>query len=285
MKVILNIIKFIVITILTICVISIGIITTVSSTLLNQSYITQELEETKFYTEIYELVKSNFENYIYQSGLDEEVLNDICTEEKVKNDLNIILNNIFQGTNEKIDTTEISNKLHANIDELGIKNSKNEKAIEQFVTQICNEYTNTVLHTEYEDNIHNMYIKVNTILSRVYDISTIMLVLGIIVLAILNFKKPSKNIQGIGIMLFATAIFNFIICSIITSKVNIQGIKVFNDAFSNVIVNVLQETIHQIMSFGAGTFAVGIIFIAIYSAIMAKNNSKENIIEEKTTDK
>ena len=285
MKVLLNIIKFIVITILTICVITIGLITTVSSILLNQSYITQKLEETKFYTKTYELVKSNFENYIYQSGLDEEVLNDICTEEKVKNDINIILNNIFQGTNEKIDTTEISDNLHANIDKLGIKNSKNEQAIEQFVEKICNEYTNTVLHTEYEDNIHNMYFKVNNILSKVYDISTIVLVLGIIVLALLNFKKPSKNIQGIGIMLSATAIFNFIVCNVITSKVNIQGIKIFNDAFSNVIVNVLQETIHQIMAFGLGTLVFGLILIAIYSAIMAKNSTKEKVVEEKTTDK
>ena len=285
MKVIVNIIKFIVITILTICVISIGIITTVSSIILNQDYITQKLEETNFYAEIYESVKSNFENYIYQSGLDEEVLNDICTEEKVKNDLNIILNNIYQGTNEKIDTTEISNNLHANIDALGIKNSRNEEAIEQFVTQICNEYTNTVLHTDYEDNIHDIYVNVTNILSKIYDIVTITLVLGIIALGILNFKKPSKDIQGIGIVLFATAIFNFIVCSIVTSKVNIQGIKVFNDAFSNVIVTIIQETIDQIMAFGAGLFVIAIILIAIYAAIMARNNSKDKIIDEKTTDK
>ena len=95
MKVITNIIKFIIITILTICMISIGIITIVSSTILDQSYITQKLEETNFYSETYELVKSNFENYIYQSGLDENVLTDICPKEKVKQDLNIILSNIY----------------------------------------------------------------------------------------------------------------------------------------------------------------------------------------------
>ena len=75
MKVITNIIKFIVLTILTLCIVSVGIITIVSSTILDQSYIMQKLEETNFYSDTYELVKSNFENYIYQSGLDEEVLN------------------------------------------------------------------------------------------------------------------------------------------------------------------------------------------------------------------
>ena len=70
MKAIFNIIKFILITILVICLISIGVITIVSSTILNKEYITNKLEETNFYEETYELVKSNFENYIYQSGLD-----------------------------------------------------------------------------------------------------------------------------------------------------------------------------------------------------------------------
>ena len=283
MKVIGNIIKVIVMTILTICMIAVGIITTVSSTILNQSYITQKLEETNFYAEIYESVKSNFENYIYQSGLEEEVLNDICTEEKVKADIQIIVNNIFQGTEEKIDTTEIADKLHANIDALGIKNSRNEQAIEQFVAQICKEYTNTVLHTDFEDNIHEMYQKINNILSKIYDIATITLVIGIIILGLLNFKKPSKDVQGTGIVLLATAIFDFAVCNIIRAKVNIQGIKIFNDAFSNVIVKIIQETIDTIMSFGAGSLVIGLLLIAIYAAIMAKNNTKEEV--EKTTDK
>ena len=73
MKVLTNIIKFILVSILTICLIAIGMITIVYSTILDKTYITSKLEETNFYQETYELVKSNFENYIYQSGLDEEV--------------------------------------------------------------------------------------------------------------------------------------------------------------------------------------------------------------------
>ena len=90
MKVLINILKIIIITILTICILFLGIKNIFSSTILDQSYITNKLEETNLYHETYELVKSNFENYIYQSGLDEIVLEDICTEEKVKNDLNTI---------------------------------------------------------------------------------------------------------------------------------------------------------------------------------------------------
>ena len=284
MKVITNIIKFIVLTILTVCIVSVGIITIVSSTILDQSYIMQKLEETNFYSDTYELVKSNFENYIYQSGLDEEVLNDICTKEKVKQDLNLILTNIYQGTDKKIDTAEIADKLNANIDKLDIKNSKNSKAIEQFVTHICDEYTNTLIHTKYENDINEMYSKVTKLLDKLYNAIVIVMVVDIIILIIINIKKSRKIIQDLGIALLSTSVFNIIINNIVNSKVNIQGIKIFNDTFSNSIISIIQEVLEKILSFGIGALVISLILIAIYAGITAKTELQDKK-EEKTTDK
>ena len=284
MKVITNIIKFIVLTILTVCIVSAGIITIVSSTILDQSYIMQKLEETNFYSDTYELVKSNFENYIYQSGLDEEVLNDICKKEKVKQDLNLILTNIYQGTDKKIDTTEIADKLNANIDKLDIKNSKNSKAIEQFVTHICDEYTNTLIHTKYENDINEMYSKVTKLLDKLYNAIVIVMVVDIIILIIINIKKSRKIIQDLGIALLSTSVFNIIINNIVNSKVNIQGIKIFNDTFSNSIISIIQEVLEKILSFGIGALVISLILIAIYAGITAKTELQDKK-EEKTTDK
>ena len=284
MKVIANIIRFIVITILTVCMISIGIITVVSSTILDQSYVMQKLEENNFYSEMYELVKSNFENYIYQSGLDEEILNDICTQDKVKKDINIMLSNIYQGTNEKIDTTEIANNLNAKIDQLGIKNSKNEKAINDFVKHICNEYTDTLVHTNYEDNINEIYNKTTKVLDKLYNTIVIILIVSIIVLIIINIKQIRKIIQGIGMAFLATSTFDLIACNIVESKVDIQGIKILNDTFSKTIVSIIQEIVDNIKTMGVGALVVAIVVIIIYSIIEANKNA-ENRTEEKTTDK
>ena len=84
MKILTNLLKFISILILTICLISVGIITIIFSTIFDKNYVEEKLEETNFYEETYKLVESNFENYIYQSGLDEEVLENICTKENVQ---------------------------------------------------------------------------------------------------------------------------------------------------------------------------------------------------------
>lgn len=280
MKVLTKTIKFILVTILTICLISIGIISIVSSTILDKTYITEKMEETNFYKETYELVKSNFEKYIYQSGLDEEVLENICTEEKLQKDINTIISNIYDGTDEKINTTEIETNLNANIDKLGIKNSKNQKAIEQFVKHICDEYTETIIHTKYESQINAQYQKVISLLTKIHNVIMVILIIDAILLIIMNIKTASKIIQDLGIALFSSSIFKLSVCSIIISKVNIEGIKILNDIFSKTLVTIITDVLTKIISLGIGALLIAIILIIIY-AIISVNKKKE----EETTDK
>ena len=280
MKVLTKTIKFILVTILTICLISIGIISIVSSTILDKTYITEKMEETNFYKETYELVKSNFEKYIYQSGLDEEVLENICTEEKLQKDINTIISNIYDGTDEKINTTEIETNLNANIDKLGIKNSKNQKAIEQFVKHICDEYTETIIHTKYESQINAQYQKVISLLTKIHNVIMIILIIDAILLIIMNIKTASKIIQDLGIALFSSSIFKLSVCFIIMSKVNIEGIKILNDIFSKTLVTIITDVLTKIMSLGIGALLIAIILIIIYVIISV---NKKN--EEETTDK
>ena len=284
MKVLTNLLKFIFIIILTICMISLGIITIAFSTILDKNYVIQELDETNFYAETYELVKSSFENYIYQSGLEEEVLNDICTEEKVKQDINIMLSNIYDGTNQKIDTTEIANNLNANIDKYGIKNKQNEGAINQFIEHICNEYINTLVHTKYEEQINNVYEKVVETLNKLYQILLIVSVIDIIAIIVINNKKISKDIQHLEIALFSTSIFELVVCQIINSKIYIQGIKIFNDTFSKSVVTIIQDILNKIVSLAVGTFILSLLVIIIYVTIVAikTSNKKDAIINDET---
>lgn len=281
MKVLINLLKFIFITILTICLITLCAITIASSTVLNKNYVMQKLEETDFYSGTYKLVESNFENYIYQSGLDEEVLNNICTQDKVKNDINIMLDNIYNGTNKTIDTTEISTNLNANIDKLGIKTKQNEKAINEFVNHICNEYTDTLVHSKYENKINNVYKKAINGLNKIYNVLLIILAVDFIAILVVNNKKVSKDFQDCGIALMATSIFGIAGCQIVQAKVNIQGIKIFNDVFSNSLVTIMQDVFNKITSLSLGMLVVAIFVVAIYVAVVIKKETKENIKAER----
>ncbi|CDD36636.1 putative uncharacterized protein [Clostridium sp. CAG:356] len=275
MKVLVNLLKFIFIMILTVAIIGLGLFAIAFSTVLNKDYVVQKLEETDFYSGTYKLVESNFENYIYQSGLDEEVLKEICSQDKVKKDINIMLNNIYSGTNQSIDTTEISEKLNANIDKSGIKNKQNESAINEFVKHICQEYTDTLVHSKYETEINRMYNKINTMLNKVYNVLLIVLVVDLILIIIINRKKISKDIQALGIALMSASIFQIVACQIITTNVDVKNIKIFNDVFSNSLVTIIQDVLNKINSLALGTCIFAIIILGIYVSIKVNKKTKD----------
>ena len=268
MKVLTNLLKFILIVVLAVCIIAIGIIQIVTQTVLNKNYIIQKMEETNFYSETYKLVQSNFEKYIEQSGFEENILENICTEEKVKQDINLMISNIYEGANKTIDITEISDNLNANIDKLNIRDSKNQKAIEQFVEHICQEYTDTLVHTKYENDINKFYKEIVIKKDKIEKIVIIAMVIDVIVILIVNNKNIEKDFQSIGTAIFSSSAFELIACQIINLRVSIKGIKIFNDAFSDMIVAIIQNVISKVVSFGIATLMIAIILIIINAIII-----------------
>ena len=286
MKIVINILKFIVMLVLVLCVLFFGLKNIAFSTILNKDYVLNKLEETNFYSGTFELVKSGFENYIAQSGLEEEALNNICTEEKVKNDIGIIINNIYSGTNEDIDTTEIANNLNANIDKLNVRTPQNQKALDKFVDQICTEYKDTILNTKYENTIHNALNKVIQIMEKLQTIILIVTIIGIICIILLNVKNIYKLVGNIGTILFSSSLVILIAIKLLNVNVNISAIKLFNNTFSNSIVTVLQDIINKINNFGLILLIISIILIilnaVIYILKFKETNNKtksENISE------
>lgn len=286
MKIVINILKFIVMLVLVLCVLFFGLKNIAFSTILNKDYVLNKLEETNFYSGTFELVKSGFENYIAQSGLEEEALNNICTEEKVKSDIGIIINNIYNGTNEDIDTTEIANNLNANIDKLNVRTPQNQKALDKFVDQICTEYKDTILNTKYENTIHNALNKVIQIMEKLQTIILIVTIIGIICIILLNVKNIYKLVGNIGTILFSSSLVILIAIKLLNVNVNISAIKLFNNTFSNSIVTVLQDIINKINNFGLILLIISIILIilnaVIYILKFKETNNKtksENISE------
>lgn len=276
MKVLVKLIKFVILTIITTCIIGLGIAQVLKITIFDKNYVMQKLEETNFYFETYELVKSNFENYIYQSGLDEEILVDICPQKKVTQDINIMLSNIYDGTNKTIETQEIANNLNANIEKLEIKNKQNESAIKQFVEQICNEYKNTLNHTKYESEINNIYVKIISLLKKCTNIINIVLIMAIVLVMIINNKNFLRNLQDLGIAILSAGIFEIIICFIIKTKIYIQGIKIFNDVFSRSLVIVIQDIIQKVNNYGIIILIISLVEIISYAIITNFVQKKEN---------
>lgn len=278
-----NILRYIIAILLTIVIIAFLLINLLSSTILSEQYILSKLEETDYYNKMYQYVESSFENYIYQSGLDENVLEDIVSKEKIEKDTKIIIGNIYDGRNEKIDTQEIKDNLNANINKsLGNKklNTTQKTAIDTFIDEITNEYKTAMSHTNYEQQINNIYskgIKYVNILKKALLISIAVL---IILLIVLSLTKIYKVFAMAGISMLSSGILFGITNWYITSKIKIQTITILNDAVSDTVRNILQEIMNTVKNEAVILTLIGIILIIIPSLIHYYKNSKEEKIQK-----
>lgn len=276
MKVGKKILNFIFVLVIALSFTFIGVKSVVFKTIFNKEYVLEQMEKNNFYSETYKLVESGFENYIGQSGLDEEVIKNICTEDKIKNDINIILSNIYEGTNEKIDTSEISNNLNSNIDKENVRTSSNSKAIDEFVEHICQSYKDTIISTNYENTINEKYSKITQKITKVQNILIIAIIISIIGVIVLNVKDILKLLFWIESAILSSAVMQLAITTVIKSKVNIDGIKIFNDAFSNIVVTIIKDILSKINIIAGKFIIVYFILVVIYAIIILSQKKEEN---------
>lgn len=276
MKVGKKILNFIFVLVIALSFTFIGVKSVVFKTIFNKEYVLEQMKNNNFYSETYKLVESGFENYIGQSGLDEEVIKNICTEDKIKNDINIILSNIYEGTNEKIDTSEISNNLNSNIDKENVRTSSNSKAIDEFVEHICQSYKDTIISTSYENTINEKYSKIIQKITKVQNILIIAIIISIIGVIALNVKDILKLLFWTESAVLSSAVMQLAITTVIKSKVNIDGIKIFNDAFSNIVVTIIKDILSKINIIAGKFIIVYFILVVIYAIIILAQKKEGN---------
>lgn len=269
MKAIKNIIQYIIATILALAILLLILINIFSSTILSKDYVLSKLNEHNYYDKIYEDTKSNFENYIHQSGLDEEVLNDIVAKEKVEKDTKIIINNIYNGMDEKINTEEIRNNLNENINNSlnGKISNTQRKAIDTFVDTICKEYENTISHTSYEQKIHTGYKQIVKYIDMAKKAILVSIGICIVLIILLTIKRIYRVIARIGTALTINGLILLFAENYINSKVKISNITILNDGTSEVLRSILNDILGNVLKYGSILLSIGIVLIIIYGLI------------------
>lgn len=279
MKILLNIIKYIIIILLTFCIIGLIVINVASSTILKKQYVLGELEKTNYYEIMQDGVQSKFEEYIQQSGLDQDVIKDIVSVEKIKEDTNIIIDNIYEGTNTDIDTeilrTNLKNKIDNSLNNIKLT-TEQQKSIEKFIDIIEEQYINTILHTKYENDINDVITKVNNIVGK----ANIMVIVGtavcVILLFAVNFKNLIQGLSNIGIAFVSSGIFYVFLKIYITSKIKFANFTVLNDTFSNSARSIINTVLNNIILYGSILAVLGIIFIFVGNIKKDKKRAKHN---------
>ena len=119
------------------------------SKFLNKDYILSKMNGNQFYLQIGREVESGFEKYIYQSGLPEETIKNLFTEEIIKNDVISIVNCVYDGTEINLSSQIIRNNLDNKIEQYLQSEGKNaneqvREKINKFEDLIENENNNKI---------------------------------------------------------------------------------------------------------------------------------------------
>lgn len=240
----------------------------ISNTILNKEYMLKKMEEQNYYENIHTNILNEMKGYIGPSGLDEEVLKDIVTVDKIKKDTQIILTNVYENKDETIETQEIKNNLDANIENYLQENHlkvDDKGGIEEFKEKMLEEYERGIsynLYTKYSQKIP--FHKIQTQIRKLKAIGTIIVIFSVLIYVLMDMKKGYEVmcfILASGMIISGSSLF-------IEAKLGIEHIRLLNDAVSIMIREMANEIFNNMKLIG------GIVIVLSIGVLVLGNIKK-----------
>ena len=268
-------------------ILSIMLFNIINDKILNKNYILSKMEETEFYLQVSREIKNGFENYIYQSVLPEDTIENIVSDEMIKKDVNGIVDYIYEGKEISLSSEDVKSNLDVKIQNYvttqNLKlNEQGKNNITEFEKIIVNEYINNVKISETFYNMcHSMINKVNEQISKIKNLPFIALIVVIILMILINIKELLNVINFGGISLLSTGILIKLGINLIMKKVEFDNLVIITNSLSNLIVSIIKENIYKILDFSNIYIICGIVAIIISAILKNLNVNKENIYKPK----
>ena len=266
MKLLLELIRYFLFVILALSIFAIYACNLVSTTVLSEGYVISKLSQTNYYKKVYDSFNENNKKYILQSGLDENVIKDICDIKKIEQDTNYIIENIYLGRDNIIETDSIKEKLNKNIYDCIAGQEitdDSKKAIEKFVNLIAKEYLHTILSTSNLKKANNYINETNSFVKKIEKYSKFSIIASLICIFIVNLKKSYRNVSIIGMGVMLTGLLLLYSKSLIMRNIDIDYLSVFSSPFSDSLKFVAKENLGNLASNGISFILVGIILVVL----------------------
>lgn len=249
--------------------------------ILNKTYVKQKMKETEFNVQVAREVKSGFEKYIYQSGLPVEIIENLFTDEMLKNDIDSIVDFVYGGKEISLSSESLRDTLDKKIQDYVSSqnltlNEQNKNNIKKFENLIVDEYDNNVnISTSAYEQANSAVKDLNKISDKVKNLPITILIILIAVLIIINIKDLLTAINFLGISLLSSGVIIKIGIGLLFSNVDIDNIVFLSTSISNLIISVLKEIIYGISDKGNIFIVCGI--VAIIASAVIKNIRSESI--------
>ena len=245
-------------------------LTIANNTILKKNFAIKVLERKDYYHEVYSIIKDNFINNTIQSGLEESVLENIITEEEVKNDVNSLVSYIYGQGELNIDKNIVRDRLKQNIDQVIKENNKKvtkdeQESIDLYLDTIADLYQNGITYSkDYVEKIKDVLIKIQSIIQKVIYIAYGITAFFVIILLVINrslvLKYLSISMMGAGALCIIPKLIE-------VASLQIHNILLLNLAFSKIIIGLIEGVLGSFLVVGIVTLILGFVINIVASKV------------------
>lgn len=241
-------------------------ITIILFTIFNQNFMAQQLNETNYYEKLYTNIKLEMSYYVTQSGLSDDILNNIFDKELLRRTTEKMLDNFYNNKDNTINKTSIEENLMNNINE-ELKDYKlteeDKTSINKFITQMSSTYETEISYSNILNKYHNSF-------NRIYHILVALDILCI-TLFIINYfiTRYTLKERNIIISLLTTATLITIIHLYLSNTLDLGHLEFYNDIISN-LINYTYQSIMSIFNIVSTIYLVISLSLILYTTKYTK---------------
>lgn len=241
-------------------------ITIILFTIFNQNFMAQQLNETNYYEKLYTNIKLEMSYYVTQSGLSDNILNNIFDKELLRRTTEKMLDNFYNNKDNTINKTSIEENLMNNINE-ELKDYKlteeDKTSINKFITQMSSIYETEISYSNILNKYHNTF-------NRIYHILVALDILCI-ALFIINYfiTRYTLKERNIIISLLTTATLITIIHLYLSNTLDLGHLEFYNDIISN-LINYTYQSIMSIFNIVSTIYLVISLSLILYATKYTK---------------
>ncbi|MEG1058711.1 MAG: hypothetical protein RSE57_00795 [Clostridia bacterium] len=275
-----KIISYILVLFLCLTIIGSTLLSIFNKNVLKYNSMIARIEKEDFYNKTYSKINSKFSEYIEQSGLDKDVLKEVCSVEQIKKDVEGTIKSIYYNKEYTIDSDTIKENLTKNIyasleKEKRIISSAQKSSIDKFVTTITDVYKSEVFPTQIRATLTTYMSKISTLVAIAIPILFGLLGVIAVVLLLINIKGKSSVLTYYGISGISSGILLVIPEVFIKSKLGINNINIISGAISDLLRAIANDIFSSILIYGIVFIVIGIIFVIIGNIIKVNQNRSE----------
>lgn len=241
-------------------------ITIILFTVFNQNFMAQQLNETNYYAKLYTNIKLEMSYYVTQSGLSDDILNNIFDKELLRRTTEKMLDNFYNNKDNTINKTSVEENLMNNINE-ELKDYKlteeDKTSIDKFITQMSSTYETEISYSNILNKYHNTF-------NRIYHILVALDILCI-ALFIINYfiTRYTLKERNIIISLLTTTVLITIIHLYLSNTLDLGHLEFYNDIISN-LINYTYQSIMSIFNIVSTIYLVISLSLILYATKYTK---------------